>query len=234
MVLAAATLVPAMVSSLAAGASLPLPMPALVAVSALQSAALLALAVWAGVALAPRVGLHAPVAEAVAGRRPVTPAVRALLVPGLVLGVVAGAGLAALGAVAPAALVEAGERFAPSMAVRLLYGGVTEELLLRWGLLTALLALLTRVLDGGAPAPGRAAVVMAVLGSALLFGLGHLPAARALTGALTPDVVLYVVAGNAALGALFGVAFVRWGLEAAVLAHAVAHVVGALVGSAVG
>ena len=55
-----------------------------------QSALLLGLAVWAGVALAPPVGLRAPVFEAVVTAKPLVPTLRPQLMPGLVAGALGG------------------------------------------------------------------------------------------------------------------------------------------------
>ena len=63
----------------------------------------------------------------------------------------------------------------------------------------------------------------AVVFSALQFALGHLPAAHAAAGALTPAVLAFVLVGNTAFGLVAGVLFARYGLEAAMLAHLLAH-----------
>jgi membrane protease YdiL (CAAX protease family) len=59
-----------------------------------------------------------------------------------------------------------------------------------------------------------------------LFGVGHLPAAAALVGALTRGVVVFIVAANSVFGVLFGYLYWKRGLETAIIAHATAHVVG--------
>ncbi len=62
-------------------------------------------------------------------------------------------------------------------------------------------------------------------------GLRHLPATAVQVGELTADVVLFVVGANTAFGILFGYLFWRYGLEAAMIAHAFAHVVSHVAGS---
>jgi membrane protease YdiL (CAAX protease family) len=208
---------------------LPAPLWVLSLASLAQSAILLALAVWAGVALAAAVGLRAPVFEAAATATPLAPALRPQLVPGLAGGIAGGIALAAVSAYAPDVLAALQERFTLPLLARVLYGGITEELLLRWGMMTALVWLAWRFLQGrsGAPRPGY--IWFAICASALLFGAGHLPAAAALVGTLTTDVVLYVLVANTAFGVLFGYLFWRYGLEAAIIAHATAHGVGEVV-----
>ena len=74
-------------------ALLPLPLEAVLLLSGLQTAVLLALAVALGVWLAPRVGLRAPAVSSWLAGLPAGPALRAQLVPGLWGGVVGAAWL---------------------------------------------------------------------------------------------------------------------------------------------
>lgn len=193
-----------------------------------QSALTLAAAVAIGTRLAPRVGLAAPAFEALVARTSVVRALLPQLLPGVVGGVLGCIVLRVFDRSAPAEIGEVvASGFDPSLAVRVLYGGITEELLLRWGVLTLLLWLLVlpvRALRGNDRTPGRIAAALAIVLSAIVFGLGHLPTVVAFGGELTRGVVLYVVLGNALFGSVAGVLFVGWGLEAAMLAHALAHV----------
>lgn len=126
--------------------------------------------------------------------------------------------------------MEVQERFDLPLSARMLYGGITEELLLRWGLMTALTWLAWRFLQHRRGSPRAASIGLAIVVSALLFGAGHLPAAAALIGELTGGMVAFVVGVNAAFGALFGYLFWRYGLEAAMIAHAMAHLVSDVAG----
>ena len=204
-------------------ALLPLPLWAVVLLSGLQTAVMLALAVAVGVALAPRVGLSSPVVSAWLAQRPVAPGLRLQLLPGLCGGLAGAAWLWALSLVAPDALKPSDPGSAMPLLVRLLYGGITEELLVRWGVMTLLLWLGWRVLQRGEGPPGKALVIAAVVLSAMLFALGHLPAAQAMSGVLTPSLVAYVLVGNTAFGLVVGGLYARYGLEAAMLAHVLAH-----------
>lgn len=208
-------------------AKVPLPAPLWVVslASLAQSALLLALAAWAGVRLAPTVGLHAPAFEAAVTARPIAPALKSQLLPGTVAGLFGGMLLLAVSRHAPAALVDVQERFSPPLLARVLYGGITEELLLRWGLMTTLVWLAWRFLQHRRRAPRAGYVWLAIAVSAFLFGAGHLPAASALVGPLNMNVVAFVIGANAAFGLLFGYLFWRFGLESAMIAHGLAHVV---------
>jgi membrane protease YdiL (CAAX protease family) len=210
--------------------TLPAPLWVISLASLGQSAVLVALTVWAGVALAPAVGLRAPAFEAAVTTGAIGPALRPQLLPGLIAGVVGGLMLFAIGALAPAALAEVAKRFTPPLLARVLYGGITEELLLRWGLMTALVWLAWRLLQRRQGAPRTAYIWLAIVASALLFGVGHLPAAAVLVGELSGDIVLFVISVNTAFGVLFGYLFWRYGLEAAMIAHAIAHVLSYVAG----
>jgi membrane protease YdiL (CAAX protease family) len=190
-----------------------------------QSALLLALAAWAGVRLSPPVDLRAPAFEAIVTGRPIGAALRPQLLPGLIAGVLGGISLFAAFRYAPAAVAQLQDRFAIPIVARVLYGGITEELLLRWGLMTALAWLAWRFLQHRRR-PLRAGFVwLAIAVSALIFAAGHLPAASFLIGGLNVAIVAFVIGVNTAFGLLFGYLYWRHGLESAMIAHALAHAV---------
>lgn len=211
----------------ASQALLPVPLWAVLLLSGLQTAVMLALAVAVGVVLGPQVGLAAPVLSALlAGERRTPGADRRWLLAGLWGGAAGGAWILALSTLAPEGLRATHPASdAVTVLVKLLYGGITEELLVRWGLMTLLLWLAWRVVQRGRGVPRTTPVMLAVGASAVLFALGHLPAAQAMAGELTLPVVAFVVVGNTALGLLAGWLFVRRGLEAAITAHVLAHAV---------
>ena len=214
----------ALLPPLAAHAALfPLPLWAIVLLSGLQTAVLLAMAVAVGVWLAPRAGLQAPVVSAWLSGHPVGPALRTQWVPGALGGLAGAAWLWALAQIAPAALKPADPASTMPLVVKLLYGGITEELLVRWGVMTLLMWLGWRIAQRGQGRPRGAVVAAAVVLSALLFALGHLPAAQAMAGVLTAPLVAFVLVGNTAFGLMAGWLFARRGLEAAVIAHLLAH-----------
>jgi hypothetical protein len=204
---------------------LPAPLWLVQAVGLVQSGLLLAGAVALGTRLAARVGLRAPAFAALVTRASVLRALLPQLAPGVLGGVLGAAVLLAFQRRAPMEMsTVAGGGFDPSLLVRVLYGGITEELLLRWGVMTLLLWAAWRPLQRGTGKPRAGIVAFAVLASALVFGLGHLPTVLAFGGELSRGVVLYVLGGNALFGIVTGALFWRYGLEAAMLAHALAHV----------
>lgn len=195
----------------------------------IQPTILLLVAVLVGVNTAPRVGLHAPAIEAaVRGESPL-PALRGQLVPALLVGAVASVVLALYGWYQTVTLPEAAAAGAETnLLVRVLYGGITEELLLRWGMMSFLIWLGWRIVQRREGAARPAIVWAGNIVAALLFGLGHLPAAF-MSGLTGPVWIVLVVGLNALLGVLFGWLFWRKGLEATIIAHAFTHVVAVLV-----
>lgn len=99
------------------------------------------------------------------------------------------------------------------------YGGITEELMLRYGLMTVLVWVGAKVWTTLPPT----LYVGVVFLSAVLFGAGHLPAMAALTP-LTPIAILRTVGLNTLLGLAFSGLFWRRGLEHAMLAHVATHI----------
>jgi membrane protease YdiL (CAAX protease family) len=219
-----------MLPQLSAEVTLPAPLWMITLASILQSGLLLALATWAGVALTPAVGFRAPLFEAAATRRPILTELWSQLRPGVYAGVPAGLVLLVFTRFSPPEIARLAERFEPPLLARLLYGGVTEEVLMRWGVMTSLTWLMWRLLQRPGDAVRPAYVSVAIVASSLIFGLGHLPVAHFLLGGLTPSTLAWVIGANTSFGLLFGWLFWRRGLESAMVAHAMTHLVSHLAG----
>ncbi|MBL8386513.1 MAG: CPBP family intramembrane metalloprotease [Burkholderiales bacterium] len=201
---------------------LPAPLSAIMAAAALQAAVLLAAAALLGAMTARRVGLHSPFVEAMAiGARP--PSMRAPVAAGAIGGILGAGLLLALPLVEPARPGALGGATSLPLVVRLLYGGITEEIIVRWGLMSGTLWVLWKSCGVATAAPGALLTAGAVVVSSILFGIGHLPAAAALADGLDAGVVLYIVCANALFGLLAGYLFRRHGLESAITAHLLAH-----------
>lgn len=193
---------------------------------------LLSIAVLIGVALADRVGLSAPFAAAIANNMSqkfstLKPQVVPGLIGGLIGGIVISAWLPLWRSSLPVDFLTKGEEFLKNtpLLTRILYGGITEEITMRWGLMTLLVWVAWRVLQKSQGVPHVTYVIGAIVISSLVFGLAHLPLAFALSTQVTTALILYIVIGNTLFGLIAGYLYWHRGLEAAIIAHMLCHVV---------
>src|SRR2546429_2128900 len=208
-----------------------------VAVTGVQTCALpisgilLILAVLLGVALAPKVRLSSPIAEAAASgrqlRRPLLPQI----IPGLLGGMMGGVAIVLTAQLwkpllAPEVIARiAGFGKLLPVPTRLLYGGITEELLMRWALMTVLVWAIWRLFQKGRGRPNSSCYVSAILISSVVFGVGHLPVAFLVVPNVTLSLAGYVIVVNSAFGFVAGYLYWRKGLESAMIAHMSTHLV---------
>jgi len=213
----------------------------LAALSLIQPTLLVVAAAFIGAALAPGLGFTSYLGG-VNVREPFAAQIRRALASGLVVGVVIVAldialfrhfTLHPIGSVPLRGIVKA-------LVGGVLYGGLSEEVMMRWGLMTLVVWLGVRlagrrsastgvesgvsISSVGIPPPLYAIAIVLV---ALVFAAGHLPAAGAIAP-LTAEVVLRILLLNAVAGLVFGWLYWRASLEAAMLAHATVHAVFAL------
>ena len=205
--------------------------PAIKILSLIQPAVLVGVAVLIGLALASKIGLSAPAAEALAAGEQVLPALRPQLIPGVLGGVIGALAILVTHAVFKPLLttetVERISRFGSLLPIptRLLYGGLTEEVLIRWGLMTLLVWIVWRLFQKRLDKPTSVCFVVAILVSSILFGLGHIPIASVVLPQITLVVVLFVIIANSAFGVVAGYLYWKYGLESAMIAHVLCHVV---------
>jgi hypothetical protein len=180
---------------------------------ALVVVACAALGWWA----APRTALGAPVLSAALDKRDWQPA----LLRGIPAALLTAAGVAlilmAFGR-ATQGLTDSMPQLDLPLLARLGYGGVGEEIIARWGLLTGLMALAMRLRQSSTFAFWLANSV-----SALLFALGHF----GVLFAMLPNPPLWllgaVLLGNFVPAMAFGWLYRKFGIESAMIAHGGAH-----------
>ncbi len=185
-----------------------------------QPFTLLVAGVGAGVALGERVGLRSWVTARLRGDPPPVMHVSSLAHAAL-LGFGTGAVVVVLDRVFAPLIALPSVAALPDIKTAIMaisYGGITEELMLRYGMVTFLVWVGATLWTTFPPALYLGALLI----SAVLFGAGHLPAMAALIP-LTPIVVLRTVGLNALLGLAFGWQFWRRGLEHAMVAHIASH-----------
>jgi hypothetical protein len=200
-----------------------LPFPIIIALGIAQNLILLAVMVFVGVTLGRKLGLGAPLLESWLEKDGKSPNWKTSLRNGLLVGIVVGVVLVMI----VLALVPTLPKL-PFVAIakiafwkRILacfYGGVFEELLTRFFLLTLVAWIVTKI---ARKRPGKVASVpfwIANVLVALLFGLGHLPSAS-LVMPITPLVVVAALLLNGIAAIPFGMLYRKHGLESAMIAH---------------
>ena len=209
-------------SKLPEGKKLP-PMPVITLIQILQSVILVAASVALGVFFAPRVGLEAPFFTALVRGSGI---VAALPNPVVVVGLSAAGSAVFLllyyGVLRPwmgpeTADAMDGFRNQLGLLSRVLYGGVVEEVLTRWGLMSFLTWLASLVL------PPVAAVWVAIVVTGIIFGLGHIPSYAGAGCDLTRPLVTTMIVLNLLAGIIFGYLFWQHGLLAAIVSHMLFH-----------
>ena len=192
---------------------------------AVLTLALAGLGAWA----APKVGLDAPAVRAWAERRSVMPILRGQLPAALAVGLAVAAIILGYNELLRVqGLSEQLSRLEAPLLTRLLYGGITEEILTRWGLMSFFVWAAWRLGGRGEPVPSWCYWAGAAV-AALLFAVGHLPLLNHLLADPPAWLLAAVLTGNAVPGLLFGWLYWRRGLEAAMIAHAFAHLAAATV-----
>jgi len=204
-----------------AAANPPMSPVGLLALQALQTLILAGVAAYAGVRFAPRAGLDAPWLRATAEGRDRPPAFGSAAIEAAAVGSITAIVITAVALMLRSAVPPELWRPPPgsfwTRASSAFYGGIVEETIVRWGLLSTLFVLFQR-------AGVREAFWPANLVAALVFGALHLPSVVLLRVALTTGVLAHVLIGNAIAGAVFGWMFRRRGLEGAMVAHGAADV----------
>ena len=206
-----------------------IPLPLVIALALVQNGVLLAVFIFIGLILSDRIGLEMPLIRAWAnGEHP--PKLRRIALPGILVGAVAGAMLIGLEALfflrhLPKPMLQSFEiPLWKRLLAGVLYGGITEELLMRLFLVSLAARLFGRLWRTEAGMPSSGAFWSAITLVAVLFGLGHLPITAVITP-LTQLVVVRAIVLNGLAGIAFGYLYWRHGLEAAMLGHMSAHLV---------
>ena len=101
----------------------------------------------------------------------------------------------------------------------ILYGGITEELLVRFFGMTFIVWLLAKLTKKSRENIPASYFYIGMIGASILFGLGHLPATAPIVGEITALVVIRGILLNGLLGIWFGYLYWKKGLEYAMIAH---------------
>lgn len=140
-------------------------------------------------------------------------------------GAVAGALIVVISAIfnalSPEEFSELGKSIQPSLASRFLYGGFTEEILMRFGLMSFFIWLLSKIFKTNHSSIYWAGILLA----ALIFSVAHLPVAFQSLGKPSIAMLANILIGNSIGGIIYGWLYWKKGLESAFIAHITTHVV---------
>ncbi|MCC3355707.1 CPBP family intramembrane glutamic endopeptidase [Bacillus sp. REN16] len=190
------------------------PTPVLVLLSILQSVILLGVSAFIGTWLAPKVDLHWWLLDRWLNGTAVPYNISGTILLSIVVGAIAAFVIFGLDILfmkkMPKVDIDEPSKFQAFIAS--FYGGISEEVLTRLFIMTAVVYV-TNLLG-----LGNASYWIGILLAALLFGVGHLPAAFGLFGK-TQIVVWRMIILNTIPGILFGYLFWKYGIEIAMVAH---------------
>jgi hypothetical protein len=205
----------------------PLPIYVLQLLSVVQSSALLFGMVLLGSFFAPQVKLTAPTILAIAKSETALDKIKSQIYPAIIGGVLGGLFLLVFfdffSNYLPPEFLASAAKFSPPWYTRVLYGGITEEILVRWGLMSFFVWCSYRVTQAKNSEIRSYNYILAISLSALVFGIGHLPVAFSLSPVVTIPLLTYIIMGNAAFGFIAGYLFWKHGLECAIGSHIIAH-----------
>lgn len=103
---------------------------------------------------------------------------------------------------------------------RLFYGGVLEEVMFRWGLLSLFIWLFQLM-----SISIHISTLSAIFISSLLFAIVHLPSIKLVSSHPKPPMYVYTIVGNIWVGFFAGVAFIKGSLLAAIVVHMLFHLI---------
>lgn len=143
---------------------------------------------------------------------------------GIILGLITGILTTTVGLVfkssLPQEFIELGNKIKITTIARFAYGGLTEELLMRFGFMTLIVWLVFKVTKQLNNFTYWTGIILATI----LFAFGHFPVAFSAVSNPTISLLTYILVGNSIAGIFFGWLYWKKGLEAAFVGHIFAHV----------
>jgi hypothetical protein len=210
--------------------ALPIPLAVLLPLQILENGILIGGFVALGMWLAPKVGLGTPLLVEWISGKPATRWLLRTLPPSVLWGGMTAVLVLFLDAKIFAPYLphithpEAANPAAWKGLLASFYGGIDEEIFLRFGIMTLLVLALGKILRTPERRPTGVSFWLANIIAAVLFSLGHLPA-TALLMPLTKLVVLRALSLNGIPGIVFGVLYWKRGLESAMVSHFAADLI---------
>ena len=185
---------------------------------------ILIVAILLGVFMHDKVSLDVPIIKGII-KNDKNYQISSILKYGIIGGVISGIILTLVGVlfypILPLEFIELGDTLKPTLIARFLYGGLTEEILMRFGLMSFVIWLLSKIFK----TINSKIYWIGILIAAVIFALGHFPIA--FQAVSNPSVLLlsYILIGNSIGGVIFGWLYWKKGLETAFIAHICTHII---------
>ena len=202
--------------------------PIILVLTIAQNLVLFAAAAFLGLLLSKRIGLGLPLLQGALDGNNQTKELKSMLTPSIGLGVLAGILIVLIslpfGKFVPE--LQNSELNIPAWKAFLasFYGGIAEEVLLRLFLVSLFVWLTFKIKKTKDGKPTDIGIWFSIILSAIVFGLGHLPATSQIIP-LTGLVVVRAIVLNGVGGIIFGWLYWKKGLESAMIAHFSADIV---------
>jgi len=194
----------------------------------IQTLVIFSVAIFVGLLLAKRVGFTMPVLEGWLEGRDVGNYLRSIMGISIGLGVLAGFLIVVMSVLFTpvAATFQSVELSIPLWKGFLasFYGAISEEIVMRLFLMTLIVWLIFKLKKTQDGKPTTLGIWIAIMITAVIFGLGHLPITGALT-MITPLIVVRAIVLNGIGGVVFGWLYWKKGLESAMIGHFSADIV---------
>lgn len=194
----------------------------------IQSTVIFSVAIFLGLILAKRVGFSLPVLEGWLEGREVGSYFRSILGISIGLGVLAGLIIVVLSLffTPVTATFQSVELSIPLWKGFLasFYGAISEEILMRLFLMSLIVWIIFKIKKTEDGKPTSLGIWIAIVISAVIFGLGHLPITGSITS-ITPLIIGRAVLLNGVGGIVFGWLYWKKGLESAMMGHFSADIV---------
>ncbi len=201
------------------------PLAVMVITSIVQTAVLLAIAIFLGLKLTTGLNLpiFAPFDANSAENGQLSRFLQLTISAGMIVAVLITLGDKIFGQFLPQLVAVNGQVAIWKTLLAALYGGIVEEILMRLFVMSLLAWIIAKIFKVAEPAKNNLLMWAAIIISSVLFGLGHLPITAALT-AITPLVVLRAIVLNGIGGLVFGWLFWKKGLIYGMAAHFTADI----------
>lgn len=201
------------------------PIPIIQIILTIQTSVILILMVFLGSFFSRKVNLYAPVISAVCKSNSIFDSIRPQVLPGVISGLMGGLTMLIYIEIGKSIIPEEFNIIEKYLSIpwysKLLYGGITEEIIMRWGLMSFFVWLVYRVSNEGIISNNI--YMIGIFISSIIFGVSHLPVIFSLPMPVTLDIILYVITGNTIFGILFGYLYWKYGLECSMISHITVH-----------